>query len=78
MAYYYSTPERETSEHQLPDIEVFYAVAGELGTDDDGDEYAAGWYYWWCMPGCMPDSEAYGPYGTEQAALADAQENYSL
>ena len=33
-----------------------------------------GWFYWFCLPGCLPDSEPFGPYETEQAAIADAQD----
>lgn len=30
-----------------------------------------GWYVWCCLPGCMPDSDALGPYKTErEAAIA--------
>lgn len=33
-----------------------------------------GFYYWFCLPGCMPDSEPDGPYDTEEEALAAARE----
>jgi hypothetical protein len=33
----------------------------------------AGWYYWYCFPGCMPDSNPFGPYPTEAEALHAAQ-----
>ena len=32
-----------------------------------------GWFYWYCFPGCMPDSEAIGPFETAALALAAAQ-----
>lgn len=32
-----------------------------------------GWFYWYCFPGCMPDSEPYGPFTTQAEALAEAQ-----
>lgn len=28
-----------------------------------------GWYVWACFPGCMPDSDPWGPYKTEEEAL---------
>ena len=28
-----------------------------------------GWFYWYCFPGSMPDSEAIGPYATRQEAI---------
>ncbi len=34
----------------------------------------AGWYWWSCLPGCMPDSDPFGPFDTEALALADAQD----
>ena len=34
-----------------------------------------GWYWWTCLPGCVPDSSAFGPFDTQAEALADAQEN---
>lgn len=34
-----------------------------------------GWFYWFCLPGCMPDNDAIGPFKTQADALADAREN---
>ena len=39
-------------------------IAGEL----------AGWYWWSCFPGCLPNGDPSGPYATEQAAIDDAQD----
>lgn len=33
-----------------------------------------GWFYWYCLPGCLPDSEPFGPYNTWQEAKQAAQE----
>ncbi len=33
----------------------------------------AGWYWWACLPGCMPDGDPNGPFETEEAAIADAK-----
>ena len=45
--------------------------------DPDGNFYAQGWYYWYCLPGCLPDSEPYGPYLSHQGAtLAAYSEQY--
>ena len=38
-------------------------------------EELAGFYYWYCFPGCLPDSDAIGPFASEQAALEDARED---
>jgi len=71
----YSDPERADDPHALPDIEVFYAKRGELGVQhDDGAPSAAGWYWWPCFPGCLPDGDAIGPFETEAEALADTRE----
>jgi len=32
----------------------------------------AGFYWWACSPGCLPDSEASGPFETELEAIEDA------
>ena len=47
---------------------------GECVVDAAGDCCGTGWYYWTCLPGCMPDSDPFGPFDSEAEALADAQE----
>jgi hypothetical protein len=76
MAQYYSDPSRETDPHSLPDLEVFYACEDELSVGDGSDDrnYPAGWYWWACFPGCMPDSDPMGPFDSLESALADARE----
>lgn len=34
---------------------------------------AGGWFWWTCFPGCLPDSEAFGPFPSYDEAFADAQ-----
>ncbi len=78
MSQHYSDPSREPEPHALPDVEVFHlshAEAmrinrdnGRADTDSDG-WITEGWYYCYCLPGCLPDSEPYGPYDTEQDAI---------
>jgi hypothetical protein len=49
-------------------IEVFYAdekLAREFGG-------SAGWYWWECYPGCLPESDAFGPFPTSYRAYRDA------
>ena len=77
----YSDPARESEPYALPDVEVFgvsqMEVNYNLANLDHADEYTItepGWYWWWCFPGCLPDSDPYGPFPTEQEAIADAQE----
>jgi len=45
-----------------------------IGTIMEHAKSLAGWYYWPCFPGCLPDGEAIGPFETEKEALEDAQE----
>ena len=78
----YSDPSRESDPHALPDLEIFYAEAGEIEPSEDFypgeiEPSEAGFYYWYCFPGCMPDSEATGPFATEDEALEDAREQAS-
>lgn len=34
-----------------------------------------GWFYWFCFPGCLPDSRPFGPYKTRQEAIDAARED---
>jgi hypothetical protein len=34
-----------------------------------------GWFYWYCMPGCLPDSEPIGVFTTEAEALEHARQD---
>lgn len=78
MTQIYSDPSRESDPHALPDVEVFYINADEAqriqwyGPDSEpvGER---GWYYWFCFPGCLPDSDTIGPFATAAEARADAQ-----
>jgi hypothetical protein len=58
-------------------FEVFHKTAVEIGNDWDStritSETTAGWYWWACFPGCLPDGEPMGPFETEQDAIESAQ-----
>jgi hypothetical protein len=41
--------------------------------EEEGIE--GGWFWWTCLPGCLPDSDAFGPFKTHAEALADAMDN---
>lgn len=69
----YSDVSRESGTYSLPDLEVFYLDYGDKMAKD-WPELTPGWYYWYCFPGCLPDSEPMGPFATEDEALADAQD----
>ena len=79
MPYIYSDTERETEVFFVSQLEVNYNLANM----DHADEYTitqAGWYWWSCFPGCLPnagwlvDGDASGPFMTEAEAIADAQD----
>ena len=81
MAQIYSDPSRESELYALPNVEVFgvsqMEVNYNLANLDHADEYTItepGWYWWSCFPGCLPDSDPFGPFATEAEAIADAQE----
>jgi hypothetical protein len=80
MTQIYSDPTRDAGPYALPDVEVFavsHIVATyNLANLDHADEYTiteAGWYWWSCFPGCLPDSQPFGPFDTEAEAIADAR-----
>jgi hypothetical protein len=73
MTQAYSDPSRESDPHALPDVEVFYKQRGDVY--DGAALPDAGWYYWYCFPGCLPDSDPIGPFETEAEAKAAAQED---
>jgi hypothetical protein len=75
----YSNPKRASDPYSLPDVEVFYDDADSVNGharnfDGEGNPVEAGWYWWSCFPGCLPNSDPVGPFATAQEALADAQE----
>jgi hypothetical protein len=83
MTQAYSDESRAKDFGSLPDVEVFYMSGKEMrsyGKDsvwynpDNKCYLKPGWYYWFCFPGCMPDSEPNGPFTSERSAIADAQE----
>lgn len=83
MSQHYSDLKRETDPHALPDVETFQADYCEDCQNLDGhydcceaegdSAMVRGWFWQSCFPGCMPDSEPFGPFATEADALADAR-----
>ena len=64
MAQHYSDETRAADPHALPDVETFYVTS-------TNQRFTRGWYWQACFPGCLPDSEPFGPFETEAEALAD-------
>lgn len=75
----YSSRSRERDPYALPDVEVFYCTPSEAANlmSSMGEPYEpkAGWYWWHCYPGCLPDSDPFGPFSSSKAALAAACED---
>ena len=75
----YTDPKREQDPYALPNAEVFEVSESDcqpgsvFWNDDDNEPFKPGFYWWACMPGCMPDSDPQGPFKTEQEAIDDAQ-----
>jgi hypothetical protein len=88
MAYHYSNANRERDAYTLPDVEIFEATQCEecgvidpesnLGGDSPycpHSEMRRGFFYQFGFPGCLPDSDASGPFASEVEALADARQS---
>ena len=77
MSQHYSDAARADEQYALPDVEVFYLSQGEiddLASDGEATELQEqGWYFWFCFPGCLPDSDPMGPYASEQLAVDAAK-----
>jgi len=35
---------------------------------------SGGWFYWFCLPGCLPEGPAIGPFATKDEALEDSRQ----
>lgn len=71
----------------LDNVEIFFVSSTEAAQnladwytnhhrdlrDPEAPPIAEGWYYWFCFPGCLPDSSAFGPFASEDEAYADAE-----
>lgn len=60
--------------------EVFYHDGadhepGDCWSSEDGEPLPSGWYYWYCEPGCLPDSDPIGPYASEAEADQAVQDD---
>ncbi len=39
-------------------------------------EEGEGWFFWFCLPGCLPDSEPFGPFDNKKRAMEYAEEMF--
>ena len=60
-------------EYDMPAI--YCPQCGEQAEGRFAQASTGSWWWWSCFPGCLPDSDPFGPYATqaeaEAAALAD-------
>ena len=54
-------------------IEVFQVPEDYALKTEEGEPLDPGWYYWYVLPGCLPDSDAYGPFASEEEAQYEAE-----
>ena len=69
---------------KLKNVEIFYVSAEDFENAEPGTWQALltrasqglpGYYWWTCAPGCLPDSEAVGPFETREEAEEDVINN---
>lgn len=72
---FYSVKSREEEPTALPDAEVFYIGKNKM-QDEEGAYLESGYYYWYCLPGCLPDSCPIGPFKTIQDTINACREEY--
>ena len=62
---------------RLSDIEIFYMSKECMASLPEADraDWEIGWYWWYCQPGCLPDSEPFGPFDSREDAEKDYNEN---
>lgn len=65
MTYYQFTDEEG---EPFGSFEVWYA--------SPGSDYEPGWYWWACFAGCLPDSDAVGPFNSQIEAIRDAESDH--
>ena len=54
-------------------IESMMEAARESGSESIVEDYRGKWAYWSCLPGCLPDSDIFGPFNTLKEAIADCE-----
>ena len=75
-----SRPEESEKDGGYGSFEVFHADKADVGiwnkeiNEEVDSPYEAGWYWWACFPGCLPDGDAMGHFATSKEAYDDANE----
>lgn len=87
MSAFHSDPARESDANALPDLNVqrFGSDTAPIYDEHDqpvlpggGDRNSghAGYYACFAFPGCLPDSEWYGPFESETDAVTYMRANF--
>lgn len=69
---YHSFHSEETQE-EYGSFEVFWHD-GRVDDPEMEESFPPGWYWHACLPDCLPDGGAEGPFATSRDALEDADE----
>lgn len=62
-------------------LEIIYSKLSDQTEDtvfwnkEDNEPIGEGYYYWYCFPGCMPEGDPIGPFGSRDEAYIDAINN---
>ena len=66
----------EETQEEYGSFEVYFfdPLPKSATIEDVWEDYEPGWYWVACFPGCMPDGEPSGPFGSSREALHDADE----
>ena len=72
---YHSFHAEETQE-PYGSLEVFFfdPLPKSACVEEVWETFDPGWYWHACFPGCLPDGEMSGPFGSSRDALEDADE----
>ena len=57
---------------------VLYLDNSVFPDDYEIENQGNAWFYWFSLPGCLPDSEPFGPFDSEIDALKNVLEIYYL
>ena len=68
----YSDETRENNGQAVPDVEIFHSA--DYPAEAGAEPLEPGWYYWYCLPGCLPDSGPIGPFASEEEAIEAVRE----
>lgn len=55
-------------------VDEYMCEEWNVDIEDEDDQYQPGYYFQFCFPGCMPDSDPFGPYQNEEICLKGAKE----